>query len=723
MGPTTGAAWSGVIDRGLRWMFVVPVSLSLLAYLPSGLAEWRRLGPVGEAGVLVVLLVQIVVVASAIRGGGGDERQWLARVLGLGCLIGLVLILLGQPPGPWHVTWWPTTAANAVLCYALVFGGRHRRLTGIVLMIAFWGVRLIAIFGSGESLRLVLAEAVSGLQLAWTVVLAVEALRRVGTAIDTSLMERRRLLHSEELGRVQRRQSRAVERFLHDEVLHTLRAVAHPRRIGEAPVRDAAARTVRLLTRSRELSEEVLLSGVGELQREVRVRIEQVGRPPELPTLVEHAFAGAIREAIRNADRHSGADTVQVSWQQTGRRVEAVISDAGRGFDPTSVGKGGISSSIAEPMAEVGGWSQITSDTSGTRVVLGWRTPDPSKAVLSRTWQRLRRGAVVAMIPMLLGNVAMLTLLAVDLERAWPAALGVLVVSALGGWSGWAVWHGSAGISVAVLVPLGCVLVLFLNTASIDPSASNAFLFLLAGGVIPVMMPLLVVYPVSVGLVQTLVIWAGIVCAGWWRFGLAHTLDHYVGAMTAPTLLLAILWLRLVVGVLGRRLLSELDRLDAAEIRTHELEVHNRVREARLRRVSQRTAPFLAGVAAGRLALGDPATERWARQLELEVRDEVQFGGPSPALASRLAAVRQRGWLLELRLDRLDVSQLEPRLLRLLVAFDREPWSDKPVVVSNLGELVAVVADEWSGDPPDERLVRLENGDGFCTLRPSPTIG
>lgn len=707
-------------------MFVVPISLSVFAYIPAVQSEAQRLPTLGRIALLMLGVVQVAVVAGALRVGRGGERDWLARVLGLGCLLAVLLLLLGQPPGPWEIVWWPTTVVNSVLCFVLVFGGRHRWVSGVVLMAVLLGVRLTATLGSGESLRLGLAEGVSGLQLAWTVVLGFEALRGVGAATDASLNERRRVLLDEELGRVQQRQTRAVERFLHDEVLHTLRAIARPGAVGVQPVRAAAARTAQLLTRSRRRTERRQLAGIGELQDEVAIRIDMVGRLPELPGPVENAFAGAVREAIRNADRHSGAEAVRVHWRVSGRRVGVEISDNGRGFDPVAAGHGGIyhggiAGSITEPMVEVGGSAHLTSGPEGTKVLLEWRTPKPSRAVVSSTWRALVRGTVIASIPILVGNLFMLALLAPDLDRVWPAAFGTLVVSLVGAWAGFALWRGRARVPVAVLAPVGCLVALFLNTAAISPGAGNAFYYFLAGGVIPVLMPLLVAYPLPIGLAQTAVVWAGIVAAGWWRFGLSRTLVNYAGAITAPTLLVAILMLRLVVGALGRRVLTELERLDAAEIRAHELEVHNRIRESRLRRVSQTTVPFLELVAMGIEPLGDPATGRRARQLELAVRDEVQFGGPTPRLASRLDAVRARGWWLELRLDRSDVLRLESALLRLLAAFDRTPCSTERVVVSNLGELVAVLADDWRGEPPDAGTVQLERGEGFSTLRITPT--
>ncbi|OYO19372.1 hypothetical protein CGZ93_13475 [Enemella dayhoffiae] len=692
----------------------------MFAYIQPVRRELGRVGAVGDLGLVLLGLVQVAVVIGALVSAPRQPVR-LAHVLGVACVGCLVLLLLGQPPGPWQVTWWPTTAFNAVFCFLLVFGGRWRWLSGATLMVAALGVRLMATAASGESLRLGVAEGVSGLQLAWTVVLAVEALRRVGLATEASLDERRRVLITEQLERAQDRQNRAVERFLHDEVLHALRAVSRPRLAGAEAVRDLVNRTVTLLGQSRDRAEHALADRIETLRAEVAITIEVSGRPPnDLPAAVEGALGTAVTEAIRNADQHSGADRVRVRWLTAGRRVEVEVQDSGRGFDTAGITVGGTRDSIAQAMEDVGGWSEIRSSSAGTLVRVGWRGHSRGAAVLRDTWRELRRGTVIASIPILVGNVCMFTLLLPELGAWASAAVAVVVACLIGLWAGIKVWHDQPGPAVAILVPLGSVTALFLNVASIPQDLGNGFYYFMAGGVVPLLMPLVVAYPLVIGLVQVAVVWLGLVLAGAWRFGLARTLTDYAGAVTAPTLLVAILILRLVVTVLGRRSLAELGRLDESEIRTRELEVRNAVTEGRLRRVAERVGPFLDEVGAGRLALDDPQVGRRARQFELEVRDEVHFGGPPPELAERLAAVRERGWWLELRVDRGDVVAQQSGLLSLVEAFDQEPWSDDRVVVSNLGELVAVLPGPWRGRQPEGGRVQLETGDGYTRLLSCP---
>jgi hypothetical protein len=95
-----------------------------------------------------------------------------------------------------------------------------------------------------------------------------------------------------------------------------------------------------------------------------------------LPPMITHALADAATEALRNAARHSGADsaTVSVSGGPHGIRVE--ISDQGRGFDLHSVPatRRGVRDSIVGRMADIGGRAYIDSAVgAGTTVRLEWR--------------------------------------------------------------------------------------------------------------------------------------------------------------------------------------------------------------------------------------------------------------------------------------------------------------------------------------------------------------
>jgi signal transduction histidine kinase len=75
------------------------------------------------------------------------------------------------------------------------------------------------------------------------------------------------------------------------------------------------------------------------------------------------ALVAAVREAVLNAARHSGADEVSVYAEVADGRIEAFVRDRGRGFDPAAVNgdRRGITHSIVRRMARHGGRAQIHS--------------------------------------------------------------------------------------------------------------------------------------------------------------------------------------------------------------------------------------------------------------------------------------------------------------------------------------------------------------------------
>jgi signal transduction histidine kinase len=75
-----------------------------------------------------------------------------------------------------------------------------------------------------------------------------------------------------------------------------------------------------------------------------------------------------IQEALTNARRHSGAESVSVALKLEGSELVAEVSDEGRGFEPGSASGVGLSS-MRERAAAVGGKLEIESSVGrGTRV-------------------------------------------------------------------------------------------------------------------------------------------------------------------------------------------------------------------------------------------------------------------------------------------------------------------------------------------------------------------
>lgn len=69
----------------------------------------------------------------------------------------------------------------------------------------------------------------------------------------------------------------------------------------------------------------------------IRVEAALAGEPPRLDPAVDRALLLAGREALRNAVRHAGPDSIRLSSRSENRRLTLEIVDDGAGFDPGGV--------------------------------------------------------------------------------------------------------------------------------------------------------------------------------------------------------------------------------------------------------------------------------------------------------------------------------------------------------------------------------------------------
>ena len=94
------------------------------------------------------------------------------------------------------------------------------------------------------------------------------------------------------------------------------------------------------------------------------------------------ALAGAAGEAMVNAAKHAGVDTVSAMVRIGDGRATVFVRDRGSGFDPAARTEGrGIAGSIEGRLARVGGRATIDSAPGrGTEVELGAAAGDGGAA-------------------------------------------------------------------------------------------------------------------------------------------------------------------------------------------------------------------------------------------------------------------------------------------------------------------------------------------------------
>ena len=383
---------AGVCAGVARWLGVEPLVVRLAAAV---------LTLANGIGMLVYLVAWVVLPEDGAGEDGAPAepaapRRSVELAVAVGCItLGMLLLIRWTIPFfPDHIVW---PAAVAATGFAVVWtrvdetdrarwrevgarlpGNPVEALRGggaVWARVLFGGVLLLIgmglFFGTNDAFRTVgqagvavLATAVGGGTLLgpWIVRLwnrsrseARERMRAEARAdmaahlhdsvLQTLALIQRHADEPEQSRSLARRQERALRAWLYD----------------ERPPDGAAGTLVSELDR---MTDEVEAD-----HRGVTVDVVTVGDRPVDVHL--DALLGAVREAVVNAAKHSGATEVSVYVEVEGDRVEAFVRDRGRGFDPaaTADDRRGIADSIVGRMRRHGGRAQVHSTPGeGTEV-------------------------------------------------------------------------------------------------------------------------------------------------------------------------------------------------------------------------------------------------------------------------------------------------------------------------------------------------------------------
>ncbi|HET6772013.1 MAG TPA: PspC domain-containing protein [Acidimicrobiales bacterium] len=380
---------AGVCAGVARWLGVDPIVVRLAAAI---------LALANGAGLLVYLLAWAVLPEEAAgtteqatgEGAGPGTKRTSELALAVGCItLGTLLLVRWVTPFfPDQVVWPAAVAATGVGLVLARAGDSDRarwreaatRLPGnpVEAFRGGWMVWARVLVGAGLL--------ITGIALFLASNGALAAVGNVGIAVLATVLGGALLFSPwvarlvRQLGEERRERIRNEERadmaaHLHDSVLQTLALI---QRHADAPqqARSLARRQERELRawlydgRRSSASDApatlaTALDGVAdevEADHGVAVDVVVVGDCP----VDEHvdALVAAVREAVLNAARHSGAEEVSVYAEVVGdARIEAFVRDRGRGFDPATVNgdRRGITHSIVRRMTRHGGRAHVHS--------------------------------------------------------------------------------------------------------------------------------------------------------------------------------------------------------------------------------------------------------------------------------------------------------------------------------------------------------------------------
>jgi signal transduction histidine kinase len=212
----------------------------------------------------------------------------------------------------------------------------------------------------------------------------------IGWAFDhLRLQERRRLAIQGELDSAVAVQARHEERLeianrLHDSVLQTLAAL---RRESDDPdqVRYLARRQERELRHTiseyrsphQHSARAELQMICSDIEDVYRIEVDAVIRGDAECNDQLRAILAAAREALVNAAKHAGVDTVDLYAEFKPGQTQVFVRDRGMGFDPASATSGrGMDHSLRQRAQDAGATVTLTTAAGvGTEIAITWQAP------------------------------------------------------------------------------------------------------------------------------------------------------------------------------------------------------------------------------------------------------------------------------------------------------------------------------------------------------------
>ncbi|WP_162893154.1 sensor histidine kinase [Microbacterium halotolerans] len=280
------------------------------------------------------------------------------------------------------------SALSFAACWQINFAS----CIGGMLVLRWWVVPMTALSAVGVSVSLLTVLPSWGTQLPTAVVvsqiaiiLAVRAglpvLLRVARAADAAAADAEEAERREEVAKRVSSMLAEDARVLHDTAINTLGAIARGAggRVDARVIREHCARDAVRLRALRSADAEPTAASLRDVFELPRLPIRRHGADDRALRRIERrlsratidAVVGSVREAVTNAAKHSGADTVDIRFQEEADRLVVTVRDSGVGFEASDATGGGIDESIRARAKAAGIRATVTSRPGdGTAVEL-----------------------------------------------------------------------------------------------------------------------------------------------------------------------------------------------------------------------------------------------------------------------------------------------------------------------------------------------------------------
>jgi signal transduction histidine kinase len=346
---------------------------------PPARRDLAALLPFAAIGLGVILLQTLVFGDNGVAGTVG----WLVAIIAVGAGV------IWHQSDPTRRGHWADNASQVPWLAAVVAESDRRsflfRFIGGGVLVAVGIIGVVAVYAPAGSLSSVLNG----------VIFALVGLLGVGVVVAPLVWRTFSQLRSEREGRIREQERAEVAAMIHDQVLHTLALIQRNstdikevQRLARGQVRSLRNWLYKPTASPTERFAAALEQAAAEVEDTYAISVETVVVGDTDCDEQIAALVAAAREALVNAARHAGVDTVSLYAEVEEDELSVFVRDRGAGFDMDEIqeSRHGVRGSIIGRMRRHGGQAEIKSAPGdGTEVRLTMPASRDSVAATKET--------------------------------------------------------------------------------------------------------------------------------------------------------------------------------------------------------------------------------------------------------------------------------------------------------------------------------------------------